>query len=407
MKRTVDPALLLDVDADCGSSGPCGPLSLRGHRDARVVAWYGSPYQPEPAPPKAPPDEQHRKGDLAERLASRDKATLARVGVVLGRFRPPHRGHELLVEEAFARCGWLHIVSPWALEKETSTHHYTAFVWAFSKYGDLHNPLRVPAKADDPAAWADIVRSLDPPVTHLFSSDPGAEPLARALGIEHVLIDPARTRMPISASLLRADLASHFRWLMPAARAVYAFKVGIVGAEGAGKTTLLRELQTLFQASVVEEELRKEAARCKSSGGIPSAAVFERLMQESPALVDTAARQAESGIVITDNDAVSIQTWAYRVGHQLSRRWSTDWDTRKEHRDLWLHCHNDFPFTGERDEPAARASYERALRGRLRWAGGGDNVVDITGEGQARVELAAAAIREHMAAHMKRVVVGL
>lgn len=387
MKRAFDP---IDVPGD-------------------VHAWYGSPYDPGPEPPRAPPDEAHTKGELALRLGPKEAGALQRVGVVLGRFRPPHRGHLFLVEEAFARCGWLHIVSPWALDTETKSHHYAAFVHTFSRYGTLHNPTRLPAAAHLPASWASIVAQLDPRPTHLFSSDRGAEPLAQALGIEHVLIDPDRAHMPISATQIREDLARNFHWLTPAARPQYAFTVGIIGPEGSGKTTLMRELQILFQASVVEEELRKEAARCQSSGGIPSAAVFARLMKEAPLRLNEAARACESGIVISDNDALSIHAWAMRIGHVLPAPWQ-DWSSSTESRHLWLLCHDDFPFAragGARDEPEKRREFIAELRRKLRWAGGGANVVDITGEGQARVEIAAAAIREHMAAHMKRVVDGL
>ncbi len=42
---------------------------------------------------------------------------------------------------------------------------------------------------------------------------------ARMMDATHVLVDPDRTRFPISATMLRDDLGANFHWLVPAARA--------------------------------------------------------------------------------------------------------------------------------------------------------------------------------------------
>jgi HTH-type transcriptional regulator, transcriptional repressor of NAD biosynthesis genes len=355
---------------------------------ADVNAWYGGPYSYDPPPP-APPDARHRSGDLAQTRASKDPKTLQRVGVVLGRFRPPHVGHVHLVDEAYAQCGWLHVVSP-AVPGPHAYGHELAVTHAFGAWAEVTIVKTPPPDANDPAAWADHVRALKPSVTHLFSSDPGAAPLAQALGIEHVLIDPARSAHRLSSSMIRADVGKSFHLIAPGARHLYAMTVGVVGAEGAGKSTLCRELGALFRAPVVDEGLREESARV--GGAVPSQGAFERVLDSVIVRNNAARRETESGIVISDHNAVVVHTWAKRLGVPLQERFQHF--AEFEHRDLWLLCHNDFPFPyagGERDEPVERRAFFEEVR---RVVNAKQNpVVEITGEGQERVEIAAAAIR--------------
>jgi HTH-type transcriptional repressor of NAD biosynthesis genes len=375
-----------------------------------VNAWYGGAFD-RPAPPPAPPDYRHTSGDLARRRASKDPSTLQRVGVILGRFRPPHVGHVHLVDEAYAQCGWLHVMTP-AIDGERAHRHELSVQSAFGGWAEVHVMKTSPPAGQDPGSWVWHVRGLSPMPTHLFSSDPGAAPLAHALGIQHVVIDPARSAYPVSATLIRSDMGKHFHLIAPNARHLYAFTVGVVGAEGSGKSTLCRELGVLLQAPVVEEGLREESA--KIGGAVPSAAAFERVLDSVIPRNSSARGQTESGIVISDHNAVVVQSWARRLGIPLQDRFKHF--AELEHRDLWLLCHNDFPFPYEgsaRDEPVERRAFFDELRRLLQAKAGVDgvggvggvggvDVVDITGEGQERVEIAAAAVRTSFAAHMAR-----
>lgn len=363
-----------------------------------VHAWYGSPWDPQgpPDPPKVPPDSRHTGVTHLRELASKDANVLKRVGLVLGRFHPPHLGHLHLVERAFAQCGWLHIVTPY-LMKAGSKEHGDLFQFAFAGYGDQHHVRAPEQRSFDPASWAQPLSemNLDPKPTHLFSSDRGAQALADAMHIEHVLIDPDRKMFPISSSMIRADLKNHIHWLAPGARHRLAFTVGVVGAEGSGKSTLCRELGAAFDADVVEDPVL-DAARAQ--GGVPGAGALLAALDEGANRTYQAMRHTRTGLVVTEASRIVGVMWAERLGLEMASY--TFANAKIESKSLWLLCHNDFPYAGERDEPEKRRAFFEKLRSTL--VERDQPFVDIVGEGQERVEIAVREIRTRFDEHMRR-----
>jgi HTH-type transcriptional repressor of NAD biosynthesis genes len=361
-----------------------------------VTAWYGSPWQPDPdPPPPTPPDHLHRAGPRAA-AAPKDAQALSRVGIVLGRFLPVHVGHVHLVEQAFAQCGLLYVITPPRYEK--GGIHTGMLSAAFGELATIRTayPRTTNAPIDDAssvaAAWAGPIKDLVPNATTLFSSDDGggAGALSQALGIEHILVDPKRKMFQISATQIRDDLYGRFRWIAPAVRPYLTLNVAIVGPEGAGKTTLARELATLFEATVVEDSLRMEAER---TGAIPSAEAFERSLLSARAEREAAARACTSGVVISDDAAILTQGWAMRLGIEVTVKAARE--AQIENADLWLYCHNDFPFQGppDRDDLVGRWRIEKHLDGELGKVERKNRVIHVRGEGQDRVDVAADAIR--------------
>jgi HTH-type transcriptional repressor of NAD biosynthesis genes len=134
-------------------------------------------------------------------------------GLIMGRFHPPHAGHDFLITQAQAKVEALTVIvvdrpGVWipldlrvAWLKEA---HPTVEVL----------PMPDPGLGDDSQAWAEYVRDFlgyTPDV--LFSSEAYGERYAQLLGAEHLAIDPARTQMPISAREILANLDSNSHYL--------------------------------------------------------------------------------------------------------------------------------------------------------------------------------------------------
>jgi NadR type nicotinamide-nucleotide adenylyltransferase len=145
--------------------------------------------------------------------------------LVIGRFCPPHLGHSHLIDEATARtdrlvvfvnsragevvpgrlrAGWLAALHPAVtvieVEHELPTDFGDESLWE---------------------RWMALLRSRWPmPVgPHaVFSADPYVGELARRFGAEAVVIDPDRTRVPISATRIREHPGEHLEYLAPPVR---------------------------------------------------------------------------------------------------------------------------------------------------------------------------------------------
>jgi len=147
-------------------------------------------------------------------------------GLIVGRFDPPHLGHSYLIEEAGRRCSRLAVfvnsgpadTAPGALRAG----------WL----AELHPEVEVvevihdlPTDFGDEALWQrwiDLFRAhwpFEDGPDVVCSSDPYVGELARRLGAEPVVVDAERVHVPISASMVRADPATHLDRLAPPVRA--------------------------------------------------------------------------------------------------------------------------------------------------------------------------------------------
>ncbi|MBW8770933.1 MAG: AAA family ATPase [Gemmatimonadetes bacterium] len=180
--------------------------------------------------------------------------------LIVGKFYPPHAGHEYLVRTAlqFSRRVTVLVLAastePLPMELRAQ--------WLRQCFPD-RDELRVvaalddvPVDYDDEAIWrahVDVMRRAlrsdaaahdepERPVDVVFSSEAYGETLARWFGARHVCLDRARALHPISATAIRQNLDTHWPALPAPVRAGLALRVALVGAESTGTTTLARDL---------------------------------------------------------------------------------------------------------------------------------------------------------------------
>jgi HTH-type transcriptional repressor of NAD biosynthesis genes len=146
-------------------------------------------------------------------------------GLIVGRFCPPHLGHTHLIEEAGRavdrlvvmvntregepipgelRAGWLAELHPDVVVVEV--RH------------DLHTDFDDQELWD---RWMALFRGqwpLDEGPHVVFSSEPYGDEIARRFGARAVAVDPARTAVPVSATLIRERPLEHLQYLAPPVR---------------------------------------------------------------------------------------------------------------------------------------------------------------------------------------------
>lgn len=146
-------------------------------------------------------------------------------GLIIGRFDPPHLGHSYMIEWARERCEQL-VVFVNTKQGEAAPGHLRA-QWL----QDLHPEVKVVQVEHDLhndwddqelwAKWINLLRSKWPLANGpevVVSSDFYISELAQRLGAEAVVCDPERMNVPISATLIRNDPATHLERLAPSVR---------------------------------------------------------------------------------------------------------------------------------------------------------------------------------------------
>lgn len=181
-------------------------------------------------------------------------------GLVIGKFHPPHRGHELLVRTAAHACRRVSVLVLGHPDEALTVEDRVA--WVAETVADLDHVVVAggvdphPIDYHDPAVWDLHEREFrtvlagitDEPVTAVFASERYGVELARRFDARAVLVDPERELVPVSATLVREDPIAAWEYLPPPVRAGLCRRVVVLGAESTGTTTLARSLADVLRA---------------------------------------------------------------------------------------------------------------------------------------------------------------
>jgi NadR type nicotinamide-nucleotide adenylyltransferase len=292
-------------------------------------------------------------------------------GLVVGKFYPPHRGHQFLIEQAAARCARVTVLVMAAACETVPLADRVAWLRAACANvpGVSVAGVRcdVPVDFGDEAIWtaqvavmrAAFERNGVPAVGAVVSSEPYGAKLAARLGAEHVCVDPGRMAVPVSASQIRADLAGCWDDLIAPAQAGLAVRVVLVGAESTSTSTIARVLaehyrgrggawahtQCVTEAGrdyTVAKWRRARVAALASGRAEPAldelewtAADFDAVAAEQTRRENEAAL-AGSPLVVCDTDAFATSVWERRyLGVQARglQPWAT---TQLPRHDVYL-----------------------------------------------------------------------
>lgn len=299
-------------------------------------------------------------------------------GLVVGKFAPFHRGHELVIAAAFARCDQVVILS-YSNPEFPGCEPARRADWLACRF---HAAIRLvlDAKTEDiPANTASdgthrafcatvLRRHGHPRIDAVFSSEdygPGfAADLARRQGapVVHVAVDPGRAAVPISGTTLRADVHAHRRFLDPEVYASFVERVALLGGESTGKTTLAAALAAAFGTTWVPEygrELWVERNGRLAENDLLAIA-REQIRRE-----EAAARSAATcRFVFCDSTPLTTLAYAFdlfgRADPELAAL------SARPYAHTFL-CADDFPFVqdGTRRDAAFRSRQQAWYRERL------------------------------------------
>ena len=267
-------------------------------------------------------------------------------GLVVGKFWPPHRGHQLLLETAATQVAEL-LVLVYAHPDDLAHPAPVRAAWLRELYrgDDYHQgprigstPLRIigltaeadglPPDAADDHTHREFVRQWlarhGYAIGIVFSSEAYGPGFAAHLGAAHVLVDAARRQVPISGTQLRRELAASavgpaLTLLHPFVAAQYGAvppaavpRLVLLGAESSGKTTLATALAEALGTAWVPEYGR--ILHEQKNGALD----YEDLLyigRRQLELEDEAVPQAR-GWLVCDTNAATTALYSYYYFHR-------------------------------------------------------------------------------------------
>ncbi|MBO0950717.1 adenylyltransferase/cytidyltransferase family protein [Fibrella forsythiae] len=146
---------------------------------------------------------------------------MSTTGLVFGKFMPVHAGHLALIEFARQQCDQL-IVSmsytpddpiPAAIRLVWLTELMAPYpsIEVVAEADDFHDPTLPLWEATK--AWAEFIKKRFPTVSVFFASEEYGLPLAHHSKLRYVPFDPAREKVPVSATLIRQAPARYVRFI--------------------------------------------------------------------------------------------------------------------------------------------------------------------------------------------------
>lgn len=316
------------------------------------------------------------------------------LGLVVGKFYPPHKGHKYLIDTARSQVDHLIVVLP---------HHPSQTIpgelrlaWLREIHPDCDIRL-VPDELDNDskpwARWTIAYLGRAPDV--VFTSEDYGPRFAAFMGCRHVMVDRARSIVPVSGTIIRADPLSHLDYLEPCVRAYFVKRVVLIGAESTGKTTLAQMLAERFRTTWVPEYGRehweRKVAGLTMTDPLPGWTddEFVQIATTQQARENALARIANK-VLICDTNAFATGTWFERYRH--ARHPAVDAIGARDKVDLYLLTRPDVAFVqdGVRDGELIREwMHERFAEQLARLA---TPAVLIEGDYPARFESAARAV---------------
>lgn len=276
-------------------------------------------------------------------------------GLVVGKFMPLHRGHQLLIESALARVDDLTVV----MYDSNPPGHYPAMPiekrmkWFTQLYPELENivprkdilpPTMSQDEKDDPK-WAEAyAKDLEflGQFDYVFSSEEYGEAFAEALGAKNEVVDAARKMLPISGTVIRENLYDHRGWVDPIVYRSLIQKVVFVGTESAGKSTLAKamaeELDTLWV-----HEYGRELWEAQGLTG-----TFRDLLKiaENHYKREQAATLHAREFLFCDTNPWTTLQWSLMYNHTADARLYEMVEKTKDEY-IWILCKNDFGWHNE------------------------------------------------------------
>jgi NadR type nicotinamide-nucleotide adenylyltransferase len=232
-------------------------------------------------------------------------------GLIIGKFLPPHLGHQYLVDFArnFTNCLTVLVCS---LKREPIPGELR-YAWMQEMFPGVEvchltdeNPQEPHEHPDFWNIWKTSIQKFCPNPGLVFASESYGVKLAEVLGAEFIPVNISRALVPVSGTLVRSDPMRYWNYLPPAVRPYFVKKVCLIGPESTGKSTLARHLADEFKTVFVHEYARDYLETRNNTCNYED---ISPICRGHLAAEQALARQAHR-VLICDTDPLTTKLWS-------------------------------------------------------------------------------------------------
>jgi HTH-type transcriptional regulator, transcriptional repressor of NAD biosynthesis genes len=287
-----------------------------------------------------------------------------RNGLVVGKFAPPHNGHQLLLETALSQCEQVTVLvysNPDFSEMPSNAR--ASWIQELYPNARVLVPENVPDNDADDVTQREFVKGFLEQqkilVEVVFTSESYGAGFAAHLQVQHVLVDLERLQIPISGTRVRQDVHANRAMLDPRIYKHFVQKVVFMGAESTGKSTLTEALAKKYQTNFVAEYGREVWMQ---KNGILELQDYVHIAVHHRKLEDVAILESNRYLFV-DTNAITTMFWCYAYeGAGLPELTVLARDAENRYDHVFV-CNDDIPFVqdGWRDDHVWRSRQQSLI----------------------------------------------
>ena len=232
-------------------------------------------------------------------------------GLVIGKFMPPHKGHEYLFRFARQYCEELTVVVD-CLKTQTIEPTLRK-QWIEELVTDINVIALQNYMPQDPSEvenfwdiWkSELYKVAGKPDVLIAAMDYGWQ-LAKVLECDFVPLDIARQSIPISATEIRNNPFKHWDFIVESARGYFLKKICLIGPESTGKSTIVGNLARNFNTVYIPEY-------AKAIIDAQQGQFFEKNVTEvayAQIRTEKALERMTNKIMFCDSDVLTTMFWS-------------------------------------------------------------------------------------------------
>lgn len=232
-------------------------------------------------------------------------------GLVIGKFMPPHKGHEYLFRFAQQYCEELTVVvdclKAQTIEPNLRKQWIEELVTGIKVIALQNYMPQDPSEVEN--FWeiwrSELYKAAGKPDVLIAAMDYGWQ-LAKVLDCDFVPLDIARQSVPISATEIRNNPFKHWDFIVESARGYFLKKICLIGPESTGKSTIAGNLAKNFNTVYIPEY-------AKAIIDAQNGQFFEKNVQQvayAQIRTEKALERMTNKIMFCDSDILTTMFWS-------------------------------------------------------------------------------------------------